>query len=326
MTDVARRPPFHNRQRPPAPAPPRDRLGPISAYRTLRANSIALWREEVYEAPIAVDRAPYGEIIVVNAPDAIRRVFLDNVANYRKDDLQLEKLAPAVGRSLLTAEGQDWKLQRQTVASLFQPGSVSAYLPQMTEAVEAVIARCADAARAGAPIDMAREMQKLTYDVISATVFSNELEAGADVMGRAITHYFEALGRIDLWDFLNVAPPAWLPRLSLLRARPAIRVFRGEVQRLLDRRRTRQAAGKAPPQDLLTLLMAARDTDTGSALSDAVIHDNLVTFMTAGHETTANALTWTLFLLSAYPSAFAWRRKSTMSSARGSLRRTTYPS
>jgi hypothetical protein len=70
MTDVIPRPPFHNRQRPPAPVPPRDRLGPISPHRMLRANSIALWREEVYQALITVDRAPYGEIIVVNAPDA----------------------------------------------------------------------------------------------------------------------------------------------------------------------------------------------------------------------------------------------------------------
>jgi hypothetical protein len=74
MTDVTPPLPFYNRQRPPAPVPPRDRLGPISAYRTLRANSIALWREEVYQALITVDRAPYGEIVVVNAPDAIRRV------------------------------------------------------------------------------------------------------------------------------------------------------------------------------------------------------------------------------------------------------------
>src|ERR1700741_3920237 len=146
-------------------------------------------------------------------------------------------------------------------------------------------------------------MTALTYDIISRTVFSHEIETPAKVMGEAITTYFEALGRIDLWDILPL--PRWLPRPAFIRARPAQGIFREEGPPLRERRRARLAAGGAGPDDLVTRLMAARDPETGAPLSDAVIHDNLVTFIGAGHETTANALSWTLFLLSEFPAADA---------------------
>ena len=146
-------------------------------------------------------------------------------------------------------------------------------------------------------------MTALTYDIISRTVFSHEIETSPQLMGAAITTYFDALGRIDLWDVLPL--PRWLPRPAFIRARPAQKIFRDEVARLLDRRRSRIAAGEAMPDDLVTRLIAARDPETGAPLADAVIHDNLVTFIGAGHETTANALAWTLFLLSEFPDADA---------------------
>jgi cytochrome P450 len=121
-------------------------------------------------------------------------------------------------------------------------------------------------------------------------------------MSAAVTRYFEILGRVDLWDIMNL--PRWLWRPARWRVRPALRIFRGEVRRLLDRRRSDRDAGRRIPPDVVTLLLDARDSETGAALSDDVIHDNLVTFIGAGHETTANALTWTLFLLSEFPSEF----------------------
>src|SRR4030095_15306004 len=142
-----------------------------------------------------------------------------------------------------------------------------------------------------------------TCDIISRTVFSHEIDTPADVMGAAVTTYFDALGRIDLWDVLPL--PRWLPRPAFIKARPAQKIFRGEVQRLLERRRGRMARGEQAPDDLVTRLIGARDPETGAALSDAVIHDNLVTFIGAGHETTANALAWTLFLLSQFADADA---------------------
>ena len=290
-------------RRPPAPEP-RDRpLGPLGLYRALRNNSITAWRHAAFEEPYIADRNRLGGFVLINDPELIRRVLIDNAANYPKDELQLEKLEPAVGRGLLTADGESWRLQRRTVAPLFQPANVAGYLAPMAASVDAMLGRWEGHARTGAVIDIAREMTALTYDIISRTVFSHEIETAPDVMGEAITTYFDALGRIDLWDVLPL--PRWLPRPAFIRARPAQKIFRDEVLRLFERRRARIAAGQAVPDDLVTRLIGARDPETGAPLADTVIHDNLVTFIGAGHETTANALTWTLFLLSAFPEADA---------------------
>src|SRR5215831_7361700 len=303
MNDLAVDPfddlPLRDRRRPPAPQPPRGKLGWFALYRGLRTNPITTWGAELYEQPILADRGIMGPFVIINRPDAIRHVFLDNVANYPKDALQFDKLAPALGRGLLTSDRDEWRFQRRTVAPLFQPSSVATYLPVMIEAVAAMLTRWEAAAADGTVIDAAREMTALTYDIISRTVFSNEIETGADVMSAAISRFFDTHGRIDLWDVFTL--PRWLPRPAEWRVRPATRVFREEVRRLLERRRARQAAGQRVPNDLVSLLAAARDPETGAALSEETIHDNLVTFIGAGHETTANALGWTLFLLSEYP-------------------------
>jgi hypothetical protein len=94
--------PLRDRRRPPAPRPPRGKLGLLALYRGLRNNPITTWGQEAYEQPILADRGLIGPFVIVNQPDAIRHVFLDNAANYRKDALQLEKLEPALGRGLLT--------------------------------------------------------------------------------------------------------------------------------------------------------------------------------------------------------------------------------
>jgi cytochrome P450 len=290
-------------RRPPAPLPRPGALGPIGLYRALRRNGVEAWRADAFEEPYIADRNQLGGFVLLNDPELIRHVLIDNAANYPKDDLQLEKLTPAVGRGLLTADGEAWRLQRRTVAALFQPQAVAAYLAPMAASIDAMLARWSDHAQSGATIDIAREMTALTYDIISRTVFSHEIETPADVMGEAITTYFEALGRIDLWDVLPL--PRWLPRPAFIRARPAQKIFRDEVLRLFEKRRARMAAGQAVPDDLVTRLINARDPETGAPLSDAVVHDNLVTFIGAGHETTANALAWTLFLMSEFPDADA---------------------
>jgi cytochrome P450 len=294
--------PLRDRRRPAAPQPPQGKIGWVALYRGLRTNPITTWGQQAYEQPILADSGIMGPFVIVNRPDAIRHVFLDNAANYPKDAFQLEKLGPALGRGLLTSERDEWRFQRRTVAPLFQPSAVAAYLPVMADAVAAMLARWETAAAKGAVLDAAREMTALTYEIISRTVFSGEIETGADVMSAAITRFFDTHGRINLWDIVKL--PRWLPRPAEWRVRPATRVFREEVRGLLQRRRARQAAGEAVPDDLVTLLAAARDPETGAALSEQTIHDNLVTFIGAGHETTANALGWTLFLLAEFPWAF----------------------
>jgi len=303
MHSVSGHQPLDVPRRPPAPEPRARPLRPLALYRALRSNAITAWRAEAYEEPTIADRNLLGGYVLINDPELIRYVLVENAANYPKDALQLEKLTPAVGRGLLTADAESWRLQRRTVAPLFQPASVAGYLASMAASIGEMLARWDGHARSGATIDIAREMTALTYNIISRTVFSDEIETPAEVMGAAITAYFEALGRIDLWDVLPL--PRWLPRPAFIRAKPAQGIFREEVGRLVERRRGRIAAGGAVPDDLVTRLMQAHDPETGAPLADTVIHDNLVTFIGAGHETTANALSWTLFLLSEFPDADA---------------------
>src|ERR1043165_2093838 len=122
--------------RPPAPVPRSRPLGPLGLYRALRRNTITAWRIEAYEEPLIADRNMLGGYVLLNDPDLIRRVLVDEAANYPKDKLQLEKLTPAVGRGLLTAEPESWRLQRRPVAPLFQPAALAGYLAPMAASIE----------------------------------------------------------------------------------------------------------------------------------------------------------------------------------------------
>ena len=98
-------------RRPPAPLPRTGAFGPLRLYRALRRNAITAWRADAFEEPYIADRNQLGGFVLLNDSDMIRHVLIDNAANYPKDALQLEKLTPAVGRGLLTAEGADWRLR-----------------------------------------------------------------------------------------------------------------------------------------------------------------------------------------------------------------------
>ena len=197
----------------------RARSGRSRSIARCARNAITAWRADAFEEPYIADRNMLGGFVLLNDPDLIRHVLIDNAANYPKDALQLEKLTPAVGRGLLTADGADWRLQRRTVAPLFQPAArrlLSRRHGGFGRRDAGALGRTMRAAARS--IDVAREMTALTYDIISRTVFSHEIETPPDVMGEAITTYFDALGRIDLWDVLPL--PRWLPRPAFIRARP----------------------------------------------------------------------------------------------------------
>jgi cytochrome P450 len=150
-------------------------------------------------------------------------------------------------------------------------------------------------------LDVALEMTRVTLDVLERTIFTQGLARDPDALGRAITRFFEAIGPIDPLDVFGL--PDWIPRLGRIRARPALRFFEEVVGELIDTRKALLASGATVPRDLLTLLLAAADPETGKGLSDLEVRANVVTFIGAGHETTANALTWSLYLLSQAPEA-----------------------
>lgn len=281
------------RFRPPVPAPLREPLGLFAFLKAVRANPVTTWMEDHFTAPVVAGEGAMGRITVVSDPDLIRRVLVDNAANYRKDDLQKRVLAPGLGNGLLTAEGEEWRLQRRTLAPIFSARTVRGFSGAMNAAGARLARRLVR--RDGARVDIALEMTRVTLDVLERTIFTHGLPSDPDALGRAITRFLEAVGPIDPLDVFGV--PAFVPRIGRLRARPAGRFFEEVVDALIARRRE-GLARDAAPQDLLTALLAAQDPETGKGLTDLEVKANIVTFIAAGHETTANALTWALYCLS----------------------------
>ncbi|MDR7038244.1 cytochrome P450 [Methylobacterium sp. BE186] len=281
------------RFRPKVPPPLREPMGLFAFLRAARANPITTWMEDHFTAPVVAGEGAMGRVTVVSDPDLIRYLFVENARNYRKDDLQRRVLAPGLGNGLLTAEGDEWRLQRRMLAPIFNARTVDGFAPAMNAAGARIGRRLAR--RDGTRVDVALEMTRVTLDVLERTIFTYGLPSEPDALGRAITRFLEAVGPIDPLDVFGV--PAFVPRIGRLRARPAIRFFAEVVDELIDRRRRLMEAGEAP-RDLLTLLLAAQDPETGQGLTDLEVKANIVTFIAAGHETTANALTWALYCLS----------------------------
>jgi cytochrome P450 len=291
MTETLEAPLF----RPPAPKPRTEPLGTLAFLREVRRNPLATWMDEHFEELVIAGEGALGRLTVVHDPAIIRHILVDNAANYRKDDLQIRILAPGLGRGLVTAEGEEWRLQRRTIAPLFTPRHVASFFPAMVEAANRLVRRW-QRRPDGRVVDAALDMTRVTLDVLERTIFTSGVSRDPDALGRAITRYFEGQGRVDPLDIFGF--PAWMPRIGRLRSRPAIRFFEEMVDELIADRRALLARGETAPRDLLTLLLEAADPETGRGLSDIEVRANIVTFIGAGHETTANALSWSLYLLS----------------------------
>jgi cytochrome P450 len=266
----------------------------------LWTNPIEAWTKVHFEEPIVQTHLPFGNVVTVNDPVAVRRVLQENEANYCKDRFQKRMLAVLSG-GLLTAEDAQWYSQRRLIAPLFRSSMIKDMAPAMAVAIDELIARWIQ--QDGCVLDVAEETTDLALDVLERTIFSAGLFVGRDDLRAAMRTYFDGLGRIDPFDLLDL--PDFIPRITRLSARPAIRVFHQAVEDMIAaRERDLDSAETSPANDVLMLLIRARDSDTGRKLTRQEIRANVITFMAAGHESTANAITWALYLLSRSPE---WR-------------------
>jgi len=285
--------------RPPAPQPLSRPLGLIGLLRVLRRNPLEAWTKAHFERPILIEKYLLGRVATISDPAAIRRVLLDNAANYRKDTLQRRILSAGLSGGLLTAEGDQWRMQRRTLAPLFSRRSVDSFAPEMLEGARAMAERWRGLGD-GAVVDVAGEMARVTLDVLTRTIFSDGLGGDADEMRETMRVYFDTIGRIDPFDIMGL--PDYIPRATRLLARSTLAKFDRAVDAIIAAR-LRRRSGEADDQrtDLLDLLLDARDPETGSGMSEAEVRANIITFIAAGHETTSNALTWSIYLLSESP-------------------------
>ncbi len=289
--------------RPPAPTPQPKPLRPLALLRVLARNPLEAWTQAHFEQPIVVHALWFGRAAVVSDPAAIRRVLLENAQNYQKDWLQRRVLSSGLTGGLLTAEASQWRTQRRALAPLFARRTVLSFTATMVAVVALLIDQLS--AKDGQVVDLAVEITRVTLEILERTMFSDGLGSDREDMRLAMKNYFETIGQIDPFDLLGI--PAAVPRPHRWKVRPALRLFETAIDTITATRRRRVAENPdGAPRDILTFLLEARDAETGAALSEAEIRANILTFIAAGHETTANAIIWSLFLLS---QSTEWRER-----------------
>lgn len=227
----------------------------------------------------------------VNHPDGVRRVLQENNRNYGKGTLTLGILKPVLGEGLLTSEGDLWRRQRRLMQPVFHRRSVAAFGRLMTDETLAMLDRW----RPGEPLDVAAEMSRLTLNVVTGALFHSYAGDEPEVIGRAVGTLVE---EISYRFQVPIYPPRYVPTRRNRRMNAAQQTIDRAVYRIIQERRAGTDA-----EDLLSLLMHTRDEETGEAMSDRQLRDEAITLYLAGHETTANALAWTFYLLARNPEA-----------------------
>jgi cytochrome P450 len=246
----------------------------------------------VYEQPIWEWNGFMGRQFVISDPVGVKRVMLDNVANYPKTEMETKMLGAIVGEGLLVSQGDKWKSHRRLMAPSFDFKSIVAYSPAFVSAAESF----ANAWHNQGVIDVHQEMTHLTLKVISQTMFSADGEALGELVDNSLNKMSNALD----FGVLDVIPVIGPPRMKkkMDRIHANFLEMDATMQALISAREKVQ--GDAP-RDLLDRLIAARDGETGVKLSNDEVRDEVVIIFLAGHDTTSLALTYTWYLLAKHP-------------------------
>jgi cytochrome P450 len=283
---------------PPKPAARADRVPPWRYLRLFRADILSAQPARLYRAWMAEFRTPVFRSYLVNQPDLVREVLIARPEDFPKSDRVREGLAPLLGESVFVTNGAQWERQRRIIDPAFEGGRLRETFPAMVGAAEACAERLA--ARAdGTPVEVEEEASFAAADVIFRTLFSMPIEDG---IAARVFREFRAFQRTQ--PLLNVAAflplPAWVPRGHRRRTRAAARSIRALIARMVARRLAEIEAGTAP-DDLATKIMTTPDPVTGARFDEAEMVDQVAIFFLAGHETSASALGWALWLLARYP-------------------------
>jgi cytochrome P450 len=279
---------------PPCPPIPEHSLGWYGLLVALRTNALQIWPREAYTKDVLEQYFFGRKRFLLNGPDAIHRVLVDNIANYRRTPAAIRILRPIVGEGLILAEGEEWRHQRRTIAPTLAPRVVPMLARHVVSAAQEAIARLAGAA--SEPVNVLAAMQFLALEIAARSMFSLEMHRYGPALRRMIADFGINLGRPYFLDLmLPLGIPSWR---DLARRR-----FRTRWIALMDdvvAARLREPPSDQP-RDLFDVLLAARDPETGAAFSQSQLRDQMATMIVAGHETTALTLFWSLYLLASAP-------------------------
>ncbi|MCY3877838.1 MAG: cytochrome P450 [Rhodobacteraceae bacterium] len=226
---------------------------------------------------------------MVMDPGGLRRILRDRVDAYPKAAITKSILRPAIGESLFIAEGGHWQWQRRAAASAFATRSIRNLAPVMAAATQTLIDRVRRSAPG--PTDLCAEVTAATFEVISDVTFAEGTGMERQLVHSAIDSFVNNAARASLLDVIGA--PEWIPRMNRLFTHPDVREMKRIATQVIEERRV---SGRCVA-DLHDLLASGVDPETGRRMNPIELRDNLLTFIVAGHETTALALSWSLYLL-----------------------------
>lgn len=242
-------------------------------------------------------KVPTRKVMVLTDPEWIKYVLVDNNKNYTKS-FAYDSIRLFLGNGLLTSEGEFWKRQRRLAQPAFHKEKLNLMFQNMVEQTQKCIDHLEKYADTNQPVNLGKELYKLTLDIVNSTLFYNEVGSTTDKIYNLVSEGSEFITqRIDNPFHL----PEWVPTPHNLREKKVLHSMDDVFFSIIDRRRKQ----KEDHEDLLSMLMEARDEETGEVMSNKQLRDEILTIFVAGHETTQIALGWTFYLLTQHPDKLA---------------------
>lgn len=283
--------------------------GPLSLIEFLKVfpkNPLRAIPVQAYQDDIFVYGFGGLSYIWVTGPALVEEVLVRHATKTEKTPQEKRVFEGALGSSVLTADHDDWRWQRRALAPLFRQIDLLKYVPAMTQAAEEMVAHWRKAGSCGGVRAVDDDMTHITFDIILATMLKGSQGREAETITGSVDRYLSKAPWALTYALLHL--PKWLPHPGSLRMHKASKALQGAVGAIVDRRVAQEAAGETDINnlDLLDRLIAARDPESGKPMNRQQIINNLTTMLVAGHETTAKALTWTLYLLARAP---VWQQR-----------------
>jgi cytochrome P450 len=266
------------------------RIGKWRQILNLRRCLVAAYGPEVYEQEITRWQVFSRTYLLLNSPDAIKRVLADNAGNYVKGPLYRRMIQPGLGQGSFSAEGEAWRKHRGAIAPVFHPRKLESFAPTMIAKIHAM--RDEWDQQAGASLDIGREMAKLTVSIILGAMFSSDASEDFDKIEASFACYRERI-KPGVAELLFLS--RWTERFTSARARDAFHSIDDMISHMIASRK-----GNRDQEDLLDTLLALQDA-AGSDFTRSDVRDELITILFVGHETTALALAWTWYVLALHP-------------------------
>lgn len=284
---------------PPKPAVRPDKVSLLRYLRLFRQDILSAQPARLYRAWMAEFRTPFFRSYLANQPELVRLVLKERPGDFPKSMRVAEGLRPLLGDSVFLTNGAVWERQRRIIDPAFEGGRLRDTFPAMWTAAEAAVTRLARQVDRQAAVEIEEVTSHAAADVIFRTLFSIPIEN--EIAARVFTAFRDYQRSQPILNIAAFLPlPRWMPRFHRRSTRRTAATIRGLITDLTASRMEAIAAGTAP-DDLATKIMSTADPETGARFDTTEMVDQVAIFFLAGHETSASALGWALYLLAMHP-------------------------